>query len=218
MLLKLHELYCIMCCTAAAIGDCGLQRYRRKRILGALSGRIDREFAQGTDGDGRQASGPLRRRKQGRFAMTDVIRGPEEADVPPPPPPEAGLKAGSRIADYRIEAQLGRGGMAVVYRALDERLGRPVALKVLAPELAASEEFRWRFVHESRAAAAVDHPNIIPIYDAGDVDGMLFIAMRYVDGGDVASLLARERWLAPQQAMAIIAPIASALDQAHAAG
>jgi serine/threonine protein kinase len=151
--------------------------------------------------------------------MTDVIRGSEEAAEPPPPPPlEAGLKAGSRIAGYRIQEQIGRGGMAVVFRALDERLGRQVAVKVLAPEFAGDEAFRWRFIHESRAAAAVDHPNIIPIYEAGEFDGLLFIAMRYVDGGDVTSLLAEQGRLAPEQATEIITPVASALDKAHAAG
>lgn len=149
--------------------------------------------------------------------MTDVLHGPEEAEVPPPPG-QARPGAGMRIADYRTVAQLGRGGMAVVYRALDERLGRQVALKLLAPELASDEGFRRRFIHESRAAAAVDHPNILPIYEAGESRGILFIAMRYVAGGDVASLLAREGPLWPAQAMAIITPIASALDHAHAAG
>src|SRR5271170_3319080 len=106
-----------------------------------------------------------------RPAMTDVIRGPQEAAVPPPPSPaESGLKVGSRIASYRIQERIGRGGMAVVYRALDERLGRQVAVKVLAPEVARDEAFRWRFIHESKAAAAVDHPNIIPIYEAGESD------------------------------------------------
>ena len=79
--------------------------------------------------------------------------------------------------------------MAVVYRALDERLGRRVALKVLAPALAADEAFRQRFIRESRAAAAVDDPHIIPVFEAGEADGVLFIAMRYVRGGDVRSLV-----------------------------
>ena len=78
-------------------------------------------------------------------------------------PVPGGLVAGSRVAGYRVEEPLGAGGMAVVYRARDERLRRLVALKVLAPGLAADEEFRWRFTAESRAAAAVDHPNIIPV-------------------------------------------------------
>jgi serine/threonine-protein kinase len=90
------------------------------------------------------------------------------------------LAAGSRIAGYLLEAEIGAGGMAVVLRARDERLDRLVALKVLAPGLAANEEFRRRFLRESRAAAAVDDPHIIPVYEAGEAGGVLFIAMRYV--------------------------------------
>ena len=91
------------------------------------------------------------------------------------------LAAGSQLAGYTIEEQIGRGGMAVVYRASDRRLNRPVALKILAPELASDEAYRQRFLREMRAAAAVDHPNIVPVFDAGEADGALFIAMRYVD-------------------------------------
>src|ERR1039457_2411741 len=89
-----------------------------------------------------------------------------------------GFAPGSRIAGYLLEEQIGQGGMAVVYRAHDERLDRRVALKVLAPALAADTAFRTRFIRESRAAAAVDHPNIIPVYDAGDAGGCLFISLR----------------------------------------
>jgi serine/threonine protein kinase len=81
------------------------------------------------------------------------------------------------------------GGMAVVFRAVDERLGRQVALKVLAPALASDESFRLRFIRESRAAAAVDDPHIVPVYEAGEAGGVLFIAMRYVAGGDVHTLI-----------------------------
>jgi serine/threonine protein kinase len=108
--------------------------------------------------------------------------------------------------------------MAVVYRAGDERLGRRVALKLLAPGLAADTEFRNRFIRESRAAAAVDHPNIIPIYEAGDAGGVLFIAMRFVEGGDVGSLLRREGPLAAGRAWDIISQVAEALDAAHERG
>ena len=101
----------------------------------------------------------------------------------------AGFGAGSRIAGYRLEGRIGAGGMAVVFRARDERLGRLVALKILAPALAADEAFRQRFIRESRAAAAVDDPHIIPVFEAGEADGVLFIAMRYVPGGDVRTLL-----------------------------
>ena len=98
------------------------------------------------------------------------------------PWPGSPVPAGSRVAGYRLDEQIGRGGMAVVYRAHDPRLDRQVALKILGPELARDEQFRQRFIRESRAAAAVDHPNIIPVFEAGEADGVLFIAMRYVAG------------------------------------
>ena len=88
------------------------------------------------------------------------------------------LAIGDHPAGYRLDEIIARGGMAVVYRAFDERLGRSVALKVLAAPLARDEAFRRRFIRESRAAAAVDHPNIVPIYDAGEAGGALYIAMR----------------------------------------
>jgi serine/threonine protein kinase len=130
----------------------------------------------------------------------------------------AGLRAGSLVAGYRLEAQVGAGGMAVVFRARDERLGRPVALKVLAPALASDPGFRRRFIAESRAAAAVDDPHIIPIYEAGESDGALFIAMRFVAGGDLRQVLAREGALSPGRAAGFLSPVASALDAAHRAG
>jgi len=130
----------------------------------------------------------------------------------------AGFSAGSRIAGYRLEEQIGRGGMAVVFRARDERLQRQVALKILAPALAADEAFRQRFIRESRSAASVDDPHIIPVFEAGDVDGVLFIAMRYVPGGDARTLVQREGPLSPARGAAIISAVASALDAAHGAG
>jgi len=130
----------------------------------------------------------------------------------------AGFVAGSRVAGYQLEGQLGAGGMAVVFRARDERLGRMVALKILAPGLATDAAFRQRFIRESRAAAAVDDPHIIPVYEAGEASGVLFIAMRLVPGGDVRSLIHRQGPLPPARAAAIISPVASALDAAHAAG
>jgi serine/threonine protein kinase len=123
-----------------------------------------------------------------------------------------------QIASYEMVEELGRGGMAVVYRARDVRLGRWVALKVLGEDLARDEGFRRRFIRESRAAAAVDHPNIIPIFDAGEVNGVLFIAMRYVGGQDVHSLLNRMGPLPSARATGIVTQVASALDAAHACG
>jgi Protein kinase domain len=126
------------------------------------------------------------------------------------------VSPGDKIAGYRLEEQIGQGGMAVVYRAHDERLDRRVALKLLAPGLAADTAFRTRFIRESRAAAAVDHPNIIPVYDAGDAGGFLFISMRYVSGGDVRSLFASGKVLSPARVWNIISQVAAALDAAHA--
>jgi eukaryotic-like serine/threonine-protein kinase len=130
----------------------------------------------------------------------------------------AGFPVGTRIAGYCLEERIGQGGMAVVFRAQDERLQRLVALKILSPALATDEAFRRRFIRESRSAAAVDDPHIIPVFEAGDADGVLFIAMRYVPGGDVGTLVHREGPLAVARAAAIISAVASALDAAHAAG
>jgi serine/threonine-protein kinase len=126
--------------------------------------------------------------------------------------------AGSQIASYRLEEQIGWGGMAVVYRALDVRLGRRVALKILAPEIARDDSFRQRFISESRAAAAVDHPHIIPVFEAGEAAGILFIAMRYVGGGDVRTLFRRLGPLDAARVTSIVAQVASALDASHAIG
>ncbi|HTZ29199.1 MAG TPA: serine/threonine-protein kinase [Streptosporangiaceae bacterium] len=125
---------------------------------------------------------------------------------------------GSRIGKYVLEQQIGHGGMAVVFKARDDQLGRLVALKIMAPSLASDAEFRQRFMRESRAAAAVDDAHIIPVFEAGESAGVLFIAMRYVAGGDVRSLLAREGPLSLDRASAILVSVASALDAAHAAG
>jgi serine/threonine protein kinase len=130
----------------------------------------------------------------------------------------AGFSAGSRIAGYRLEEPIGEGGMAVVFRARDERLQRQVALKILSPALVADEEFRRRFIRESQSAAAVDDPHIIPVFEAGDANGVLFIAMRYVPGGDVGMLVRRLGPLSGARAAAVVSAVASALDAAHAAG
>lgn len=129
-----------------------------------------------------------------------------------------GIAVGARIAGYLVLDRIGRGGMAVVFRAQDERLGRVVALKVLAPVLAEDEAFRQRFIRESRVAATVDDPHIIPVFEAGEADGVLYIAMRYVPGGDVRSLVRREGPLRASRTASIVSPVASALDAAHAAG
>jgi serine/threonine-protein kinase len=122
------------------------------------------------------------------------------------------------VAGYLLEEQVGAGGMAVVFRAHDERLGRTVALKLLAPGMAADEAFRQRFVRESRAAAAVDDPHILPVFEAGEATGVLFIAMRLVPGGDVHTLVREAGPLEPERAVLIVSQAASALDAAHRRG
>jgi len=125
-----------------------------------------------------------------------------------------GLSPGSRVAGYLLEALVGAGGMAAVFRARDVRLDRVVALKLIAGD----EALRTRFVREARAVAAVDHPHIIPVYEAGEADGMQFIAMRFVAGADLQVVIRREGGLRPKRAAAFISPVASALDAAHDAG
>jgi WD40 repeat protein len=126
-------------------------------------------------------------------------------------------RVGTELAGYRIESLLGCGGMSVVYLAEDLRLKRRVALKLLAARHAEDESFRDRFLRESELAASIDHPNIVPIYEAGRTEGLLFIAMRYVEGSDLKERLQRGR-LDPGDAAGILAQVASALDAAHARG
>ena len=128
------------------------------------------------------------------------------------------LVPGTEFAGYRIEAVLGRGGMSVVYLAEHLRLGRKVALKLLAPQLAGDERFRERFVRESRIAAGMEHANIVPIYEAGEAGGVLFIAMRYVPGSDLGELIGREGALEPERTIQILREVANALDAAHNRG
>jgi serine/threonine protein kinase len=128
------------------------------------------------------------------------------------------LTAGDEIAGYRVESVLARGGMGVVYLATDLRLKRKVALKVLAPELASDERFRERFVQESELAASLDHPSIVPIFEAGESDGELFIAMRYVGGTDLGTLVERDGPLDPDRCALLLDQVAGALDAAHESG
>src|SRR5262245_47989909 len=114
------------------------------------------------------------------------------------------------LLGYRVEALIGRGGMSVVYLAEDTRLRRRVALKLLAGELAEDRRFRERFLRESRLAASIEHPNVIPIYEAGEVESSLFIAMRYVAGSDLKRLLELEGRLEPTRALALLSQVAEA--------
>jgi Protein kinase domain len=128
------------------------------------------------------------------------------------------LSAGDEFAGYRIERSLGRGGMGVLYLAVEPGLERRVALKLIAPEAAADEVFARRFAEESRIAASIEHPNVVPIYAAGEEGGIPFIAMRYVSGSDLGRRLAREGRLEPAPAAALISQVGNGLDAIHAAG
>jgi serine/threonine-protein kinase len=127
-------------------------------------------------------------------------------------------RIGTRIGPYGIEALIGRGGMGVVYLAEHVHLGRKVALKLLSADLSGDEEFRMRFAREPKLAAALDHPNIIPVYDAGEAEGLLYMAMRYVEGTDLRRVIQAEGPLHPPRALMILGQVADALDTAHEEG
>ncbi len=146
---------------------------------------------------------------------------------PPPTRPSVGddwrlpgdsLRPGQRLGGYVVDGLAGRGGMGVVYRARDPRIGRPVALKVLAPALADDAAFRRRFEREWRLAAALDHPNVATVYGAGEQDGRLYLAMQFIDGVGLDALLEERGRLPAREAAMIIDQVAGALDAAHAAG
>jgi hypothetical protein len=124
----------------------------------------------------------------------------------------------AQLGAYRLEAVLGRGGMGIGYRATDTWLARQVAPKVLPPQYGGDETFRTRFLCESRVAASIDHPGVIPIYEAGEAEGQLYIAMRHVDGADRGALLREEGVLEPEWAVELGRQLAEAVDAAQAAG
>jgi serine/threonine protein kinase len=128
------------------------------------------------------------------------------------------LERGTQFAGYLVQEFLGAGGMAAVYRAYHDGMGREVALKVLAESLAGDEAFRQRFLREARAVAKVEHPHIIPVYEAGQVHGVPYIAMRLVRGGDLRQMVDRDGPMPARRAAAFLSPVASALDTAHDAG
>src|SRR5437763_4991684 len=130
----------------------------------------------------------------------------------------ADLAPGDVFAGHRVEGVAGRGGMGVVYRATQLALERTVALKLIAPALAGDPDFRARFVRESRAAASIEHPNVIPIFSAGEEQDVLYISMRFVDGQDLRRLIQAHGPLEPRRAARIVAQVAAALDAAHERG
>ena len=128
------------------------------------------------------------------------------------------ISPGATFGGYRVESLVARGGMGVVYRALDLSLERPVALKLIAPELAEDERFRARFLREPRLAASLDHPSVVPIYEAGEREGRLYLVMRWVEGTDLRRLLEAEGTLDPERTVATLMQIADALDATHRRG
>jgi ABC-type branched-subunit amino acid transport system substrate-binding protein/predicted Ser/Thr protein kinase len=131
---------------------------------------------------------------------------------------KAAFGPGTTFSNYRVDSLLGRGGMGVVYLARDLSLERPVALKLIAPELAQDQQFRARFLREPKLAASLDHPNVIPIYEAGEDEGQLYLVMRYVEGTDLKTTLERDGKLASDRTIELLAQVAGALDAAHERG
>ena len=128
------------------------------------------------------------------------------------------LSPGSTIAGYEVEAVVGSGGIGVLYRARQLRLDRPVALKLVEPEVAREPLVRERLRREARTVAALDHPNVVPLYEAGEEDGTVYIVTRWVDGTELGTLIREEGPLDPRRAARIAAQIASALEVAHEKG
>src|SRR3954454_15439174 len=128
------------------------------------------------------------------------------------------LAPGALIAGYRIESVVGRGGMGVVYRAVELELDRVVALKVIAPELLEEPSVRERFLREARTAASIEHPNVIPVHAAGERDGIAYLVMRFIDGHDLRTLVRRDGPPPPARAADLITRVADALDAIHRAG
>jgi streptogramin lyase len=216
--------------------------------LRTLAGRVSRSFGRPTRGRrSRGASAELRpaanrpaahdalATRQGLYVAVEEIAtelppsDPLQLGAPEPSPgggpasaeraPGRGkLRAGEQLGGFVIEGVAGRGGMAVVYRARDPQLDRIVALKVIAPFLANEPSFRSRFIRESRIAASIDHVNVLPVYTAGEERGQLYIAMRFVEGRDLAVHVREQGCLGVKDAVAIVAELAGALDAAHARG
>ena len=140
------------------------------------------------------------------------------APVPRPAVPSGELGIGSTFAGHRVDAVAGRGGMGIVYRATDLMLGRRVALKLMAPGLAADPTYRARFLSECRLAASIDHPHAVDVFHAGETEGRLYVTMRYIDGTDLRAILRGERRLESARALRLIGHVAGALDDAHRHG
>jgi serine/threonine-protein kinase len=199
-------------------GDLMLALYRSGRQADALEayGRARAVLAEELGIDPSRRLQRLHEQILAQDPTLSVVSRPMPAVRPAAMPGE--LAPDTQIAGYRIEDLLGRGGMGAVYLAEDLRLRRRIALKILSPELARHPGFRERFVRESQIAAGIEHPGIVPIYEAGEAEDVLYIAMRYVRGTDLGRLLSERGPLEPERAVRIVGQVAEALDAAHAEG
>src|SRR6266550_1216619 len=203
------------------LDDDNLVSRRHAQIEVDDSGRMvvrDLGSRNGTFVNGQRIEGPVVLVGGERIGIGDaeISLAPEVAPAPPPDP--ADRMVGTTLGRYRIEAKIDEGAMGAVYLAEHTRLGKHVALKVMGQRLFRNQVARQRFVDESRTVASLDHPNIIPVFDADEIGDELFIAMRYVDGEDLGRLIDREGALDPERAIAIVAQVGAALDAAHARG
>ncbi len=190
--------------------------YARAALSAGASGYVVKSAA------GDELVDAVRAAAAGGAYLTPAL-GARLASVPQRPRPVADggdeePEVGSTFAGHRIDRVAGRGAMGVVFRATDLVLDRRVALKLIATPLARDPVFRARFERECRIAAGLDHPNVVPIFHAGQESGQLYVTMRFVEGTDLKALLARERWLDPARAVALVVQVAAALDEAHAHG
>jgi DNA-binding NarL/FixJ family response regulator/tRNA A-37 threonylcarbamoyl transferase component Bud32 len=193
--------------------------FARAALVGGATGFVLKEAAHSELVDAVRAAAAGRTYLDPGLGARMIAISPRSSATPGVQVPGvAELRVGSTFAGHRIDAIAGRGGMGVVYRATDMTLDRRVALKLLAPELARDRVFRARFERECRLAAALDHPNVVQIFHAGEEQGALYLTMRYIDGTDLRSVLAEEERLEPARAAAITAQVAAALGEAHRRG
>jgi DNA-binding NarL/FixJ family response regulator len=198
--------------------------YARAALQAGASGYVLKEAAEAELIEAVRAAAAGRTYLNPQLGARMIATPPHAAEQPSASEAEAvtggamELAIGSTFAGHRIDGEAGRGGMGVVYRATDLTLDRRVALKLIAPRMAGDPVFRARFVSECKLAAAIDHPNVVQIFHAGEERGVLYVTMRYIDGTDLRTLLGQVGKLPPERAVAIIAQVAGALDAAHQRG